>query len=127
MNDIVKKLKCKGNSIVLLNAPSDIVDAFGALECTTKLPKKGLASNALIFVKDNATLQHTLTVCIQSILPDAVLWIAFIKGTAATKTNIGRDIIRDQAQAYGLATLTAISIDETWSALRLRPIESVGK
>lgn len=49
------------------------------------------------------------------------------KGTSKIKTNISRDIIRVTGKDYNITTVSAISIDDTWSALRFRPIEKVGK
>ena len=58
---------------------------------------------------------------------DSVLWFAYPKGTSKIKTDINRDILRATGEEFGITTVTAISIDETWSALRFRPIMQVGK
>ena len=56
-----------------------------------------------------------------------VLWFAYPKLTSKIKTDIHRDIIRFTAEEFGLTTVAAISINDTWSALRFRPIDRVGK
>ena len=43
------------------------------------------------------------------------------------KTEIHRDIIRLTGEEFGITTVAAISIYDTWSALRFRPIDRVGK
>jgi hypothetical protein len=62
-----------------------------------------------------------------NIEPDSVLWFAFPKGMSKIKTDINRDAIRLTGEEFGITTVTAISINETWSALRFRPIDRVGK
>ena len=49
------------------------------------------------------------------------------KGTSKIKTDINRDTIRVTGEEFNITTVTAISIDDTWSALRFRPIDKVGK
>jgi hypothetical protein len=58
---------------------------------------------------------------------DGVLWFAYPKGTSGIKTDINRDILRLTAEEYGITTVTAVSINDTWSALRFRPVDRVGK
>ncbi len=43
------------------------------------------------------------------------------------KTDINRDIMRAAAPAFRLTTVAAISINNTWSALRFRLTDKVGK
>ena len=62
-----------------------------------------------------------------SVVPDSVLWFAYPKGTSKMKTDINRDTIRTTGEEFGITTVTAISINDTWSALRFRPIDRVGK
>ena len=64
---------------------------------------------------------------LENIEPDSVLWFAYPKGTSKIKTDINRDTIRMTGDEFGITTVTAISIDDTWSALRFRPIKKVGK
>lgn len=59
--------------------------------------------------------------------PDGVLWFAYPKGTSKIKTDIDRHTIRMTGEELGIMIVTAISIDDTWSALRFRPIDKVGK
>ena len=62
----------------------------------------------------------------KNIEPDSVLWFAYPKGTSTIKTDINRDAIRIKGEEFGITTVTAISINNTWSALRFRPIDKVG-
>lgn len=133
MQDILKKFKFKGDGIVL-NAPATIEKELVKLGFKTSLDKKTKSANTLVFINNNQEYLDFLTNNLKSIEPDSVLWFAYPKGTAPKgihsdkiKTDINRDTIRVTGEKYNITTVTAISIDDTWSALRFRPIDKVGK
>ena len=68
-----------------------------------------------------------LTNELRNIEHDSVLWFAYPKGSSGIRTDINRDILRETAEKFSITTVTAISINKTWSALRFRPIDKVGK
>lgn len=126
MEDVIKKLKLKGAGTVL-GAPAEIEEALVKHGFKTALDKKALNKDTLVFVKDVKSFITFLTKELKHIEPDSVLWFAYPKGTSGIKTDINRDILRETAEEHGITTVTAVSIDDTWSALRLRPVEKVGK
>ncbi len=125
MQDILKKLRFKGDGIVI-QAPNDLLGAFIELGCKTAFDQRPSA-NTLVFVSDKDELLHFLNEGLKQIVSDSVFWIAYPKGTSKLKSNINRDSIRMTVEEFGISTVSAISIDETWSALRFRPIDQVGK
>ena len=126
MQDVIKKLKFKDSAIVL-NAPKEIKDEFIKLGMKITFDKKTKSTNTLIFINNNQELLNFLKHDLENIEYDSVLWFAYPKGTSKIKTDINRDTIRLTVEEFGLKTVTAISIDETWSALRFRPIDRIGK
>jgi hypothetical protein len=124
MQDIIKKFKFKDNGIVL-NAPAAIEKEFVKLSFKTSLGTKN--TNTLVFINNNKEYLDFLKTGLKNIEPDSVLWFAYPKGTSKIKTDINRDTIRVTGEEFGITTVTAISIDDTWSALRFRPIDKVGK
>jgi hypothetical protein len=126
MQDIIKKFKYK-NSGIVCNAPASIETALKKLGFKTSFDKKVKSSNTLIFINNNKEYLNFLTTELKNIEPDSVLWFAYPKGTSKIKTDINRDTIRLTGEEFGITTVTAISIDDTWSALRFRPIDKVGK
>jgi len=126
MQDVIKKLKFK-DSGVILNAPPAIEKAFVKLDFTTSFDKKAKSANTLVFINNNKEYLSFLKKDLKSIEPDSVLWFAYPKGTSKIKTDINRDTIRVTGEEFGITTVTAVSIDDTWSALRFRPIDKVGK
>ena len=48
--------------------------------------------------------------------------VTYYKGTSRVKTDINRDTISAYTHSVGLEGVAMISIDDDWSALRLKPI-----
>jgi len=126
MKEIISKFKFKNNGVVI-NAPAAIEAELVELGFAADFDKKTKSTNTLIFINDNAEYLQFLKKGLKNVEPDSVLWFAYPKGTSKVKTDINRDTIRITGEEYGITTVTAISIDGTWSALRFRPIEKVGK
>ena len=126
MQDIIRKLKFKDKAVVF-NAPTYIEKEFIELGFTTSFDKKAKSTSTLVFINNNKEYLDFLQKHLKNVEPDSVLWFAYPKGTSKIKTDINRDTIRVTGEEYGITTVTAISIDDTWSALRFRPIDKVGK
>jgi hypothetical protein len=126
MQDIIKKLKFKDNGVVL-NAPVALEEKFVKLGFKKRFDKKAKSTNTLVFINNNEGYLDFLQTNLKNIEVDSILWLAYPKGTSKIKTDINRDTIRVTGEEFGITTVTAISIDDTWSALRFRPIDKVGK
>ncbi len=126
MKDIIGKFRFKGKGVVI-NAPKDIEAEFKKLGFKSSLDKTEKSTDTLVFIKDSKEYLGFLKKDLNRIEPDSVLWFAYPKGTSKVKTDINRDSIRETGKGYGITTVAAISIDDTWSALRFRPIDKVGK
>lgn len=126
MQGIINKFKFKDTGVVL-NAPPTIEKEFVKLGFKTNFDKKAKSTNTLVFVNNEKEYLDFLKNGLKSIEHDSVLWFAYPKGTSKIKTDINRDAIRLTGEKYNITTVTAISIDDTWSALRFRPIDKVGK
>ena len=81
---------------------------------------KGLADLAQVFVSSKKELETSLKKIKSSLKPSGLLWLTYPKGTSKVKTDINRDIIREYVEANGFKTVSLISVDDTWSALRLK-------
>jgi len=126
MKEIISKFKFKDNGVVI-NAPAAIEAELVELGFAASFDKKTKSTNTLVFINDNAEYLQFLKKGLKNVESDSVLWFAYPKGTSKVKTDINRDTIRITGEEYGITTVTAISIDDTWSALRFRPIDKVGK
>jgi hypothetical protein len=58
---------------------------------------------------------------------DGLFWACYPKGTGKIKSNIKRETVWTALALIGLEAVSQIALDETWSALRGRPNEMVGK
>lgn len=126
MKEVIAKLKFKSAGVVL-NAPKDIGAQFKAAGFKTSLGKSRKNANTLVFINNNHEFIRFLQEDLSSVEPDSVLWFAYPKGTSRIKTDINRDTLRATGEEFGITTVAAISIDDTWSGLRFRPIDRVGK
>jgi len=126
MQDIIKKFKFRDKGVIL-NAPAAIEKEFIKLGFTGSFDKKEKSKNTVVFINNNKEYLGFLEKELKNIEPDSVLWFAYPKATSGIKTDINRDTIRVTGEEYGITTVTAISIDDTWSALRFRPVDKVGK
>ncbi len=125
MQNIIKKFKFKDIGIVI-NAPATIDEELIKIGFKNKF-NKSKSSNTLVFINNNEEYLTFLSKGLKNVEPDSVLWFAYPKGTSKIKTDINRDTIRMTGEEFGITAVTAISIDDTWSALRFRPIDKVGK
>lgn len=125
MKEVIAKFKFKDKGVII-NAPAEIEKEFVKLGFKPAFDKTK-STNTLVFINDKKQFTDFLKSSLKNIEPDSVLWFAYPKGTSKIKTDINRDIVRVTGEEYGITTVTAISIDDTWSALRFRPIDKVGK
>ena len=126
MQDIVKKFRFKDKGIVI-NAPAALEIQFIELGFTTAFDTNLKSTNTLVFIKNNEEYLEFLNNHLDKIKTDSVLWSTYPKGTSKVKTDVNRDTIRVTGEEYKITTVSAISIDDTWSGLRFRPIDRVGK
>ncbi len=126
MKDVIKKLKFKSEGVIL-NAPKAIEKSFLELGFGNQLNIKIKNENIIIFINNSKEYLTFLKKNLKHLEYDNVLWFAYPKISSGIKTDINRDIIANLALEFGLDAVTAVSIDTTWSALRFRPIEMVGK
>ncbi|HTB32279.1 MAG TPA: hypothetical protein VK808_09660 [Bacteroidia bacterium] len=126
MQDVVKKFKFKDNGVIL-NAPPAIEKELVKLGFKTEFDKKYKSKNTLVFINSDKEYLGFLKNDLKNVETDSILWFAYPKGTSGIKTDINRDTIRVTGEEFGITTVTAISIDDTWSALRFRPVDRVGK
>jgi Protein of unknown function (DUF3052) len=70
-----------------------------------------------------ATRQSDLTALLQralnSMRPDAAVWVSWPKKAAGVPSDISEDAIRALALPTGLVDIKVCAVDETWSGLKL--------
>jgi hypothetical protein len=120
---IAQKLLIKpGRQVLFVNPPEGYFELLGPLpEGVTVLEKAGEPVDLIqVFVKNRAELEEQLPRLKGLVKPGGLLWVTYYKGTAKVKTDIHRDTINAYAHTLGLEGIAMISVDEDWSALRLK-------
>ncbi|MFM2289528.1 MAG: hypothetical protein RL684_2671 [Pseudomonadota bacterium] len=83
---------------------------------------------AIAFASTQAGLDTVSRQLVKAAKDDAILWVAYPKGTSKRfKCEFNRDSGWDVLAAAGYETVRQVAIDEDWSALRFRKSEFVGK
>lgn len=122
---IVQRLFIKpGSKFLLVNAPRGYQVYKGELPKGVSVVTKTSSPVDMIqvFVANRQELEAQLPKLKKLLAPQGSLWVTYYKGTARIKTDINRDTINAYAQTIGLQGVAMISIDEDWSALRLKMV-----
>lgn len=129
-SDILKKLRLgKEDKALIVNAPAEYLALLGDFS----FDKKPIAKNkgAYTFVHVFATSQAELEKLVRSVdgygKHDCLFWASYPKGTGKIKSDIKRETVWTAFDLIHLQAVSQVAIDDTWSALRARPAECVGK
>ena len=114
---ISEKLLVKpGRNWVVINRPVELAEVLcpAAVESTAK-------SDVLtVCVKRRDELVASLPHLDDLVNPGGIVWIVYPKLTSKLRSDVNRDSINDEVQQAGWVGVAMISINETWSALRIR-------
>jgi len=120
---IAQKLFIKpGIKFLLVNPPDGYLTQMGELPLGTILLSDSccIVEAIQVFVSNRTELEAQLPRLMELLAPKGMLWVTYHKGTSRVKTDINRDMINAYALTLGLEGVAMISIDEDWSALRLK-------
>ena len=73
-----------------------------------------------LFVTSKNQLEIQLPGLKKMLTPRGLLWVTYPKGTSKVKTDINRDTIWRYVQTLTMTANSMISIDDTWSAMRVK-------
>lgn len=74
---------------------------------------------AILFVEDRESLVSYLDEILPQLGSTPVIWIAYPKGN---RTDVNRDSIWELVGEYGWRLVSNISLDDVWSAVRLKQL-----
>lgn len=119
---LIKKLLLKpGFRSLILNPPDGYLPKLGSLPLETEID--GKFDFVHLFVRNKEEVELMGPKAVEAVKSEGVLWISYPKGSSKIKTDINRDKGWDSIKAMGFVGVSMISIDETWSAIRFRPVE----
>jgi hypothetical protein len=114
------KLQLKpGSTIAVLGIPETV-----ELEVPEHAPATAVPASAdavIAFAIDSAALDTVAAPAITAAREDRLAWIAYPKA-GKLGTDLNRDILARLARERGIQPVRQIAINETWSALRFRPV-----
>ena len=127
---VAQKLQIKpGRKVRLVNAPQDARNLLGGLPEETFLLDETTEGNAVhpadilvLFAHHRIDLETLLPGLRSAVTPGGIIWVAYHKGSSTVKTDINRDSIWKYAQTVGFDAVAQVSIDEDWSAMRLKVV-----
>jgi hypothetical protein len=117
---VADKLQIRpGHAVALVGVPDGVELELpdGAEQAAD--PAQADAVVAFVTTRDELTL--SAQGALDAAQRDALAWIAYPKG-GRLGTDLNRDVLRDRLEAEGLQPVRQVAIDDTWSALRFRPL-----
>ena len=125
---LIKKLGLKpGHRAAVVNPPAGYLERIGppeGVEAATRLD--GGFDIVQVFALDRAALDREIGAAHDALAPGGRLWVSYPKGSSKVPTDLSRDGFWEALGHLGLRPVTQVSVDDTWSALRFRPVAEVG-
>jgi hypothetical protein len=125
---LTKKLGIKpGQKMLILNAPDHYMGLLEPLPENIDVSTKpaGTYDFVQLFVRSIADLNDNAMTAINAVKPNGLLWIVYPKKSGKIKTDITRDVGWETVIKAGWDGVTLISVDDTWSSLRFRPLADI--
>ena len=119
MKSVADKLLIKPNTTVW-STRADRLGLVGPLPDNVRVVD-GIAeaTTALFFTDSEADLRKTLARHGDQLRQPPFVWFLYPKGGRA---DINRDILWPIVAKHGVRPITQVAVDDTWSALRFRPL-----
>ncbi len=117
-----KLLIKEGYRILFVHPPENQAELLGEMPAkVTVVEDAGTPVDFILaYIADRRELEKHLGEMKMRLKPRGLLWIAYHKGTSRVKTDINRDTINGYAHTLGMEGIAMISLDDDWSALRIR-------
>jgi hypothetical protein len=117
---LLKKLRYKEGPAAVLNPP---LGYELGIETDNEEEKLNFVQ---LFVNNRLELENWLPRVIPRLNDDAIFWVTYPKQSSKVKTDINRDSLAEIVQDISTyRPVSAVSVDEKWSAMRLREKEKV--
>ncbi len=127
---LAKKLRLpQGGRIAVVEPPEGYLARIGLTEAAAGIEAGAEASYDFVqvFAQNSADVERLAPGAIRAVKPAGLLWMCYPKGTSKLKTDINRDTGWRTVTEAGWEGIALVSVDDTWSAMRFRPLSAVGK
>lgn len=127
--DLARKLQIKsGARALVINAPDGYLDLLSPLPAGASVAASGNGPFDVVqlFARTRSDLQAGIAQAISTAGEDGILWVSYPKLASTSASDLSRQAVWDALTGTGWEPVTQVAVDETWSALRIRPTEKVG-
>jgi hypothetical protein len=122
---LVKKLRVPPDGkIAIIEPPEGFLALIGRTARDTRAVGSDFGSYDYVqmFAAGVADVERLAPLALRAVKPDGLLWLCYPKGTSKIKTDLNRDRGWTVVRETGWEGVALVSIDETWSAMRFRPL-----
>lgn len=123
---LAQKLQLKpGQTLSIHNPPPTYLARLTAeMDTVTVTDQKLAAAPAvMLFVNSLEEAVHFVPGASATVAADGLFWIVYPKQSSGIKTDVNRDTLWQAVEKMGWRPVRQIAVDETWSAVRFRPVE----
>jgi hypothetical protein len=114
--DLAGKLQLgPGQSVAVVGRPEDV-----ALDLGDDHPLANDADAVIVFCRGRDDLERLSGQFVPAAKRDGLTWVAYPKA-GKLGTDLNRDVLAGLVKARGVQPVRQVALDDTWSALRLRP------
>jgi hypothetical protein len=126
--EVLKKLRMDDSmKSLIVNAPDAYKKMLGKMKYDVKPGGAGQYDFVQVFAEKQIELEKLVKEVADAGKYDCLFWACYPKGTGKIKSDIKRETVWEALLLADLRAVSQIAIDETWSAMRGRPEEVVGK
>jgi hypothetical protein len=122
---LVKKLRLpQVGKIAIIEPPDGFLALIGRSAGDTRAVESDYGSYDYVqmFAAEVADVERLAPLALRAVRPDGMLWLSYPKGTSKIKTDLNRDRGWTVVREAGWEGVSLVSVDETWSAMRFRPL-----
>jgi hypothetical protein len=124
ISPIARKLQLKPG--YRINAPDGFPALVAPLPAGARLDQ-GVDDNSgdavHLFVTSSVELRRDIPSALAALKSGGLLWVSYPKKSSGVETDLTRDVGWESIKDGGWEPVRQVSLDETWSALRFRPVE----
>jgi hypothetical protein len=115
--------------LLILNPPTGYVESLQPLPMGAQIVDAAAQEVDFchLFATNSAQLAELLPIALAACKYDGLLWVSYPKKSSKVDSDLSRDALWELPGAPGLRPVAQVSIDQTWSAVRYRPAEKIGK
>lgn len=118
-----------GQRVLVINAPDGYHESLAPLPDDVRLDDER-ASGATydqvhLFAEDKAAVDRDAPRAMEALREGGLLWIAYPKTSGPVRSDITRDHGWEALGAADWDSTVQVSVDDTWSALRFRPVGDI--